>query len=146
MSFTQFAAHFLVAVIAFGIALRQSTVIGSFMRLRGISRVGIPGFFFATCAEQVSVATQTTDAVLTVVTFVQFVMLIWMLVGVSLDTRRAIVRFSNAIGAITDEYDGLVVVRGELGEQLAAEGKAEKLHVGSRVLATINHALYGADE
>lgn len=145
MSFPQFAAHFLVAVVAFSVGLRQRSVIGSFMRLRTISRTGIPGFFFATCAEQICIATRATDTVLVVVTLVQFVMLVWMLVGVGLDARRAVVRFSNAISVIIDEYDGLVVTRGELGEQLVKNGKAEKLRVGSRVIATINHALYGTD-
>jgi hypothetical protein len=146
MSFTQFAAHFLVAALAVIVAAWQPRIMGSFMRLRRISRTGMPGFFLALAAEQICVATRSPDSVIATFTLVQLMMLVWMLIGVGLDARRAVVRLSNAIAAITEEYDGLVVVRGEAGERLAAEGKAEKLHAGSRVLATINHALYGADE
>lgn len=145
MSYAQFVGHFLVAVTAFGIGLRQSSMMGSLMRLRRTSRIAIPGFFFATAAEQASIGLQSSDAVLTAVTLVQFTLLLLMMVSVSLDARRAVLRFSNAVSAIIEEFDGLTICEGDAAEDACKSGFGRRIHVGSTVLATINHALFGEE-
>lgn len=145
MSFAQFASHFLVAAVALCVGLRQQSTTGAFMRLRLVSRVSVPGFFLATSVEQISIALQTTDAILTVVTLIQFLLLVAMLMSVAFDARRAVIRFSNAVAAITEEFDGLVVCDGDPAEKALADGHAKRVHIGTTVLTTINHALYGKD-